>query len=321
MNNLVTIIIPVFKAQDFIERCAVSLLEQTYENIEYYFVNDCTPDDSIIILQRVISRYPQRVPSVNIINFETNQGHAHARNVALKLCRGEYVIQIDADDWVETDLVEIMLKEAVEANADITCCGFWVEYTNNREEHYVNSEDIGRKGLSEFKFILDYSAHWNKLVKLSLIRDNNIYCIEGTNNWVDVGQVVPLRFAANKIVAVQKCLYHYNACNENSVSKHVTEKRLDDMVKIAKAVTDFIDNHSTGEFYIQSCYLKFFAKAPMITGKLHQYKRWRETFPEVNKYIRLYPVDKYHKIMYILSTHHLSCIYELSKMVNKIFKL
>lgn len=317
MKKLVSVIVPVFKAKDYIERCACSLFEQTYPNIEYIFVNDCTPDNSVELLEDIVKRYPERYPNTKVINFEKNQGHAHARNVALKQCNGDYVIQIDADDWVETDMVEILLKEALENDADMSCCGFYIEKANYREEHFVNADDIGAKGISEGKFVLDYSAHWNKLIRTSLIKDNNIYCVEGTNNWVDVSQILPLRFTAKKIVAVQKCLYHYNACNENSVSKHITMKRIDDMVKIATSVCAFVEKNSQGQYYKQLCHLKLFAKAPMITGNNNLYKRWRSTFPESNRYIWSYPIDRFHKVMYILALFHLSFVYEIAKKINK----
>lgn len=313
----VTIIVPVFKAHNYIEKCADTLLSQTYDNIEYFFVNDCTPDDSMALLQNVIDKHPERKPNVMIINFETNQGHAHARNVALKQSTGNYIIQIDADDWVELDLIEKLTSKAIKEDADIVCCGYVVEKGNSREEHVINPEDIGCKGLSEYKFTLDYSAHWNKLMKASLIKDNEIYCIEGTNNWVDVGQVVPLRLMANKVVTIDDILYHYNATNENSVSKRITDRRIDDMIRIAQVVSNFIIDHSKNNMNVQAQYLKFYAKTHLITAERHDYKRWRQTFPDSNIYIFKYPISLTHKVVYFLASLHLGFVYELLKRVRR----
>ena len=83
MNPKVSIIVPVYNVSKFIERCARSLFEQTFESIEYIFVNDCTPDDSITKLNKIIIDYPQRSKSIRIIEHETNRGLAAARNSGL----------------------------------------------------------------------------------------------------------------------------------------------------------------------------------------------------------------------------------------------
>ena len=88
---MISIITPVYKAEDFIERCAVSLFEQTYADIEYIFVDDCTPDASIERLQRVIERYPSRQPQVKIVRHSVNRGVAAARNSGLDVATGEYI--------------------------------------------------------------------------------------------------------------------------------------------------------------------------------------------------------------------------------------
>ena len=300
-NKLVSVIVPVYKASKYIERCAETLLAQTYGEIEYYFVNDCTPDDSIEILNRVVSKYPER--KVRIINLEKNMGHAHARNLALNICQGEYVIQIDADDWVEKNMIEKMLDSAIENDSDIVCSEFVWEKNNTVEYCHVNESDIYRDGLLNCKWTLEYSAHWNKLIRTSLIKDNGIYCIEGTNNWVDVGQVARLRFMANKISVVHEAMYHYNANNENSVSRHISDKRLNDMIFVAKTVSDFIESHTNGEYETSIGYLKFLAIAPMLATQRNEYQRWLETFPESKKHIMKYPLRTGSRILYWLAAH------------------
>lgn len=311
-NPLVTIIVPVYKAENYIARCAKSLLEQTYDNVEYFFVNDCTPDNSVEVLVETIKEYPEREKDVNIINFDSNKGHAYARNVALKKASGKYVIQIDADDWVERDLLEVMVPIAEANNSDITCCSFYWE-SETQTYCKVYSENVGKEGLMNFKILLENSAHWNKLIKLSLIRDNNIYCLEGTNNWVDVGQVIPLRFMANKVSSTDKALYHYNVGNINSVSRKLTPKRIDDMLRVTDYVTSFVENRSNGEYSLSMNYLKFYAKWALIAGSNSSYKSWREKYPESNKYLFKYPFPTSRKILFLCALFHMSFVYELAK--------
>ncbi|MCQ2193561.1 MAG: glycosyltransferase [Paludibacteraceae bacterium] len=317
MNKpLVSIVIPVYKAEDYILECAKSLFEQTYLNIEFVFVNDATPDKSIKIIKEVARLYPNRLGSIKYFDHKINQGNAKARNTGLHNCQGEYIIQVDSDDWVEPNYIETLVDAAVRDDADLTCCGYFIEGGGTTTSHFVTKEMMGREGIKSGEFSLGYCVPWNKLVKHSVLIDNNIYCIEGTNNWVDVGIVVPMRFMSKKITIVDKCLYHYNWGTQNSVSKKITDKRINDMVKTAQVLTDFISSRSRGFEYALN-YLQFYSKAPMITGTNHQYNRWRATFPESNEYILKYPIDWFHKIMYILSTYHLSFVYELAKKINK----
>ena len=96
----VSIIIPIYKAEDFIEECAISLFSQTYENIEYLFVNDCTPDNSIEILKETLNHFPKRQNQVKIITQKHNQGQAAARNKALDVFSGDFVAFVDSDDYL-----------------------------------------------------------------------------------------------------------------------------------------------------------------------------------------------------------------------------
>ncbi len=319
MEPLVTIIVPVYKASSFIEKCAKSLMVQTYENIEYIFVNDCTPDNSIQLLETTIEKFPRRGKATTIINLERNQGHAHARNVALKCCHGEYVIQIDADDWIESTMIEKMLRTAIRDNSDIVACDFIREEKEKSIYWSVNVDDIGHKGLLNFKWILQYSAHWNKLIRTSLIRNNNVYCIEGTNNWVDVGQIVPLRFVAEQISVVNEGLYHYNAFNENSVSRKITDKRISDILKTAEIVYNFISSKSNGEYEKSLCFLLFRAKSALLLPERNEYKKWLSTFPQANRYIFSYPISSPLKVLYWLAAHHIYFPLRLVKIWKKNF--
>ena len=83
MNILVSILVPIYNVENFIEKCSVSLFEQTYKNIEYVFVNDCSPDHSIEVLEKVAKNYPNRINSIKIINHDVNKGLAGARNTAI----------------------------------------------------------------------------------------------------------------------------------------------------------------------------------------------------------------------------------------------
>ena len=125
MNKYVaTIIVPVYNVENFIEKCATTLFEQDCENIEYIFVNDCTPDNSIEILKSVIKKFPDRKNDIKIINKKINERLGQARKTGIENATGEYLIHIDSDDWVEPDMISSLYSKAEEANADIVCCDY-----------------------------------------------------------------------------------------------------------------------------------------------------------------------------------------------------
>lgn len=128
VKPLISVLIPIYKVEAYIEKCVKSLFGQTYENIEYIFVDDCTPDNSIAVLQSVMEKYPCRRNRTRIIRNATNQGIAAVRNILLENATGEYVIFIDSDDWVELSMIENLVNEAQATDADIVCCDLIVEY-------------------------------------------------------------------------------------------------------------------------------------------------------------------------------------------------
>ena len=98
-QNKVSICVPVYGVEKYIERCAISIFEQTYTNLECIFVNDCTKDNSIKILYNVIERYPQRREKIRIIQHDCNRGLAAARNTALEAASGDYILHVDSDNY------------------------------------------------------------------------------------------------------------------------------------------------------------------------------------------------------------------------------
>lgn len=121
----VSIIVPVYGVEKYIERCARSLFEQTYPDIEYIFVDDGSPDRSVEVLERVVEDYPQRKPAVKILR-KSNEGQSFARRDGIAASHGDFLMFVDSDDWLELFAVEKLVAAA--ADADIVTFGFWKEY-------------------------------------------------------------------------------------------------------------------------------------------------------------------------------------------------
>jgi glycosyltransferase involved in cell wall biosynthesis len=132
---VLSIIVPIYKVERYISPCTHSLFGQTHSDIEYIFVNDYTPDNSIKILLEVLKNYPDRSEQVKILNHEYNRGLAAARQSGLDAATGEYLIMVDSDDWLEIDMIAKMYEKAIKEDADIVIADFYEDYTG--KEIYI----------------------------------------------------------------------------------------------------------------------------------------------------------------------------------------
>ncbi|MEA4968038.1 MAG: glycosyltransferase family 2 protein, partial [Bacteroidaceae bacterium] len=102
----ISVIIPVYNAELYFEKCLRSLFEQTFGGIEFVFINDNTPDNSFNILENVLADYPDRKKQIKIINNKYNIGSGASRNIGLTVADGEYIVFCDSDDWCDLDLYQ-----------------------------------------------------------------------------------------------------------------------------------------------------------------------------------------------------------------------
>jgi glycosyltransferase involved in cell wall biosynthesis len=218
----VSILVPVYNVSDYIERCAHSIFQQTFENIEYVFVNDCTVDDSIEKLQKVIEQYPNRKPLVKIINHKKNRGLAAARNTAIDNSTGKYIQHVDSDDWIELDMTERMYNMAIEKQADVVVCDLIIEKTNTKK---IIKDLVPEKKEDYFISMLasiSCGNLWNKLVRRNLYKLPDCRSVEGLNLLEDLHVTVRLAYYAEKTVKIDRIFYHYNKTNINSITASKT---------------------------------------------------------------------------------------------------
>ncbi len=212
----VSVAVPIYGVEQYIERCARSLFEQTYPNIEYVFVNDCTPDRSMEILMRVMEDYPERKNDFKIIQHKKNMGLACTRNDAIDNCTSEFIIHVDSDDWVERNMVIQMVEKQQETDADIVSVGRIVHVVgqvvfSNEPKH----KDSHSMTLALLKPIQPTHV-WGRLIRKSLYVDNNIKALEGVDFEED-WQVIPiLTYYTDRVDVVDNNLYHYNLERSNS---------------------------------------------------------------------------------------------------------
>ena len=282
----VSIIIPIYKVRNFIERCACSLFEQTLKDIEFIFVDDASPDDSIDILKLCIERYPDCKAQVRILTHEQNQGLPAARNTGLAVATGEYIFHCDSDDYVETGMLQEMYEVAKEKGTDMVYCDFYLSFEKNERymsnPAYETAEDMFKMGLLGGN--MKYNV-WNKLVKRSLYTDNNISFPAGHAMGEDM-TMIRLAACAKSVAYVPKGFYHYVKLNANAYSATMSERHKADILFNVDQTVDFIQNKFGGALAKEIAFFKLNTKLPfLITDDKSQYEVWNEWWPEANKFI------------------------------------
>lgn len=282
----VSVIIPIFKVGEFVERCSCSLFEQTLVNVEYIFIDDASPDDSIDILKSCIERYPERKDQVTILTHVQNQGLPVARNTGLAVATGEYVFHCDSDDFVEKDMLEVIYKAAKEKDADIVYCDFYLSFEKNERymacPSYETASDMLKVGLLGGN--MKYNV-WNKLVKRSLYTDNNITFPAGHAMGEDM-TMIRLAACAKSVAYVPKAFYHYVKLNANAYSATMSERHKVDIRFNVNQTVEFLQNKFGNELEKEIAFFKLNTKLPfLITDDETQYEVWKGWWPEANKYI------------------------------------
>lgn len=286
MNIKVSVIVPIYGVENHIEKCLISLFEQSMESIEFIFVNDNTKDNSMNILGEIINRYIHLKSRIKIVEHEINLGLSAARNTGLKLASGEYIIHLDSDDWVDSDLYEKMYLIAKEQNADIVCCNFKLIHKSYTEELRLPDDDNNFLDLNKLNFGLLYSSVCNKMVKKELYDKNNLKFFTGLNMWEDVGMMTRLRYHCEKVVFLDKELfYNYNKLNETSIVSVPKEENIIQQIKCAELLDSYLSN-KTKDYVLAMHYLKFMAKNDyLFHSEIRNIKKWKNTNQESNLYI------------------------------------
>lgn len=209
----VSVIIPIYGVEKYIERCAVSLFEQTLDDIEYIFVDDCTPDRSMEILESIIEKYRLRLKAekktVRIERMPTNSGPASVRRHGVQLATGDYIIHCDSDDWVDVDMYRAMYEKAVEEDADVVVCDYKVvnsEGTTINRAKGCHSNEI-HKFREGILFQRDAWTLWNKMFRKTAYNKDLKYPTGAMGE--DKVLCIQLLYKCNKLAYCPEPFYRY----------------------------------------------------------------------------------------------------------------
>jgi len=299
-ENKVSVLVPIYGVESYIEKCAQTLFSQTFTDIEYIFVDDCTKDESIKKLKTIIAKYPDRNNSIRIITHEKNKGVAATRQTAIDAATCEYFLFVDSDDFIEKDMVELLYNKAIETSADIVFCPFYIE---NKSHNSKIFDDIYSEDKVELINICFKSqpAFWNKMIRRQIIVQNNIKIPAGINYGEDLLVVPKIIYHSDRFALVPKPLYHYIQKNTDSYTSKFSEKSLEDTLNVIENLQIFFENLPDYQKYKEILLtLKAVRKAKILrSGRIE--KLYIELFPEINSKIYKLDLDLKTKIILLLA--------------------
>lgn len=275
----ISVIIPVFKVSSFIENCAVALLEQDFEDAEFIFVDDASPDDSIEKLRAVIEKYPGK--NVRILTHPSNTGLPGARKTGFEASKGKYIYNCDADDRVEPGILRKLYDAAETNGADFVYCDFFLTFGENerhmRNPAYTTPDEMLRKGFLAGDCKYNW---WNKLIRRDLFEGIE-FPVEHFKGGEDM-VVIEILAGAGKIAYVPEPLYHYVKTNSGAISEGFSDLRLESILYNSSHVIKRLGQYGS-DLSEEINLFKLNVKLPFLfTTDKRKYRIWKEWFPEAN---------------------------------------
>lgn len=235
----VSICVPVYGGEKYIAQCARSLFEQTYENMEYVFVNDCTKDKSIEVVLQVAEDYPERKDAVKIVNHDRNRGLAASRRTGVENATGDYFLYIDEDDYLEKDAISQYVSCAIETGADIVMADHNFVMSDGVIPHY----DVVPADKKEYvKMLLTRKTSieiWGRLFRRSFVTEHQLFAPEGLDMSEDFVLIPRMVYLAKRVAKVDACLLNYVRYNEGAGSKGVKLRGLETTAQAMEILEDF----------------------------------------------------------------------------------
>ena len=256
----VSIIVPVYNVENYIERCLNSLVNQTFKDIEIITINDGSTDKSL----ELINKYVKEDIRVSVIDLG-DEGVSYCRNLGIEKANGKYIMFVDSDDWIDSNMVEVMYKKAEENKLDLVMCSYIREFKDHSKEKIFNlpeeiiyKEDkvknellrklVGpvKEELSNPEMLDALGTVWGKLYRADIFKENKI-------NFVDLKEIGSAEdtlfniFTFNylkKVMFLNKPMYHYWRDNPKSVTSQYNSKLKEQRKVFFKYISDFIKENN-----------------------------------------------------------------------------
>lgn len=247
----VSVLIPVYGVEKYVGQCSKTLFGQTYDDIEYVFVDDCTPDNSVAVIRQVLSEYPHREQHVHIIRHDHNRGLGAARKTALEAATGDFVLNVDSDDHLPLDAVEKLVACQQQTGADIVSGNYSSHYEDDtivfhREQHL--NKDVSLKLMLIQHTLLPHI--WARLIRKTVYTEHGIDSVEGINMAEDMALTPRLIHAAQRVAYVDDSIYFYrDDSSASTFANHLSTKHVVSYLKANETLWQYFrQNDKNGDF-------------------------------------------------------------------------
>ena len=282
----VSVIVPVYNAESTLPVCLESLTRQGIDKLEICFVDDCSKDNSLLLLTEFKEKNKGSI-SVKILRHSTNRGVAAARNTGLSAVEGEYVSFVDADDYLEVLALRDWYAEAKRNDWDVAGCELMLKFQSREKYLEQRMFQTPEQALQNLMFGLMKWNLWLYLIKQDIFRENSISCVEGLNMGEDLMIMMKVFMSSRKVGLIKKPLYHYNQGNVTSLTHVYSESHIEQVVGNVAEVESFAAVSNLGEQVLANLpYLKLNIKLPLLmTSSCERYNQWQRLYPEANAFI------------------------------------
>ena len=302
MKSLITIIIPVYNASEYLSRCLDSILRQTFTEWQLILVDDGSRDNSLHIMQE----YAEKDSRINVFH-KANEGVSIARQYGLDRVGTPYFIFCDADDYVEPDYLEKLYEAIKKNNSDIAVCKYVEEYEDGVIERELPVTDyIGF--VRNLLVLRIWGVTWNKLYKTSIVREQHLTFPKYLQMWEDLAFTVRYCMFAESVAFVEKPLYHYVKVNTDSITSHEQIKYNFNRVEAIRYFEETM--HETGKenlYQYEMLWIKYHIKDHFLSSVISNERiiAWHNSFSEVN--------DEWRKVgnnnfLHFILTYHMACV-------------
>ncbi len=218
----ISVIVPAYNAEKYIEKCLNSILNQTLEDIELIVINDESKDKTLSILKNYEQQYSKKIKIID----QKNSGPGGARNAGLKIASGEYIAFVDGDDYIAPDMLEKLYQKAKEEDFDVVVCDNYIVYPDQTTYQRSGIEmDLKKEKDIKKAMIHSYAVLWNKIYKKSILEKT--YFIEGVY-YEDIEYLHRIFPKIHSIGVIKKALYYYIQ-QEGSIT-YTYNKKLYDII-------------------------------------------------------------------------------------------
>lgn len=224
---LVSIIIPLYNAETYLDECLKSIENQTYQNLEILIVDDGSTDSSF----EIYKSYSEKIKRIQVIQ-KKNEGVSKTRNIGINHSKGQYILFVDADDYIEKTYVEKLVQNV--KDSDIAVCGFTRIHKEEKTVIYRESGFISKNELFTHTFCSNLigGTCWNKIFRADIIKKNKLRFDETISIGEDMLFLAEYYRVCSKVTYVSEALYYYR-CNPESVLQQSYQKKQFDVHNIS----------------------------------------------------------------------------------------